>query len=387
MRFASPALLLLVVAAMSVCPADLFARQISGDAPAASPFPVVVVERDANFSIPSAAAQPAPTSPPVAAQPFLPKEKYQRNADPIIDGTDLISEGFQRSVLEITNGGKDNVSLGTVVSSRGHVLTKYSLVKSVAEKQLRFRAGELKWSGTMVAFDEKDDLALFVLHSGKRKPERVLRPIIFTTDGRLKDGKIVFGIGADSKTLAIGMTTVAPSAKSMEADDETHIDMGVTLNANLRLSRVYPRTVGERLGLLVGDRLITVNKQSITSAAQFSAIEKSIVAGDLISIRLQRQNVVREITELVPALTKVTKRDRWGGGPFSKRRGGFSEVLVHDSVITPENCGGPLVNLQGQFCGINIARSMRVASYALPAEVIKEFVLKHVPASEVTIEN
>ena len=266
------------------------------------------------------------------------------------------------------------------------MLTKHSLVKAVTEKQLRFRVGDLKWSGTMIAFDEKEDLALFELHSGRRKPERVLRPIIFTTDGRLKDGKIVIGVGANSKTLAIGMITVAPSAESMEADCETCIDMGVTLNANLVLSRVYPRTVGERLGLLVGDRLISVNNRPITSAAQFSAIEQKVRAGDLISIRIVRQNVVREIAELVPALTKVTKRDRWGGGPFSKRRGGFSEVLVHDSVITPENCGGPLVNLQGQFCGINIARSMRVASYAIPAELLKEFVLKHIPASEVTIQ-
>ena len=354
--------------------------------PTASRFPVVVVEREASFSIPSAAAQPATPSPPTRLEPFAPKEKYQRNAKPILAGTELISEGFLESVVQITGREQENLALGTVVGKLGHVLTKYSLVKETPSKRLRFLYKELKWSGTLVGYDEKEDLALFELHSGERAPELVLKPVTFSTDGRLANGKIVIGVGTDSQTLAVGMTTLAPTTKAMEPDCETCVDMGITLTGNLTLSRVYPRTVGERLGLLVGDRLISVNNRPVVSVAEFTAIEKSVRAGDLISIRFQRRNVVREITEQVPALTKATKRDRWGGGPFSKRRGGFSEVLVHDSVISPEDCGGPLVNLQGQFCGVNIARSMRVASYAIPAELVKEFVFEHLPAAEVAAD-
>jgi serine protease Do len=45
--------------------------------------------------------------------------------------------------------------------------------------------------------------------------------------------------------------------------------------------------------------------------------------------------------------------------------------MQHDTVLQPNQCGGPLVNLDGKAVGINIARASRVASYALPASAIK----------------
>ena len=328
-------------------------QEVKTSPASSSKYPVVVLEKDASFAIPNAAAKPALSQPPVAPQPFLPKEIYQRTAKSILDSTELISDGFDRSVVEITQ--KDQrLALGTVVSLKGHVVTKFSLVEGTVEKQIRFKAKDLVWSGTLVGVDEKNDLALFALHSGGQRPEKALRPIAFTTSGRLKDGKLVIGVGTASSSLAVGMITVPPSADAIDRDCENCIDMGLTLGSDLRLTRVYPRTVGERLGLLVGDRIVQVNRKPIASRAQFEKMEKEIQVGDLISIRYQRGNSLYEITDHVPELTKLSKRDRWGGGPFSKRRNGFGEVIVHDSVIEPTDCGGPLVNLQGQFCGINI---------------------------------
>src|SRR5262249_55234724 len=59
------------------------------------------------------------------------------------------------------------------------------------------------------------------------------------------------------------------------------------------------------------------------------------------------------------------------GSELSKRRDGFPTVLQHDSVVRPADCGGPLVDLEGQVIGINIARAGRVESYAIPSEAIR----------------
>jgi len=350
-----------------------------------SRFPVVVLERDDNFSIPNAAAEPAASKIAVTASPFLPKEIYQRTAQPILDATELISEGFDRSVVEIS-ADQNQIALGTVVSLKGHVLTKYSLVRDVAENQIRFRTGELSWSGTLVGFDNTNDVALFAIHSGTERPETALRPITFTTSGRLRNGKIVIGIGTGSESLAVGMTTAPSTFRESRNVCETCIDMGLSLDAGLQLTRVYPRTIGERLGLLVGDRVLMVNQQRISTVAQFEGIEKDIQVGDIISVAYKRNGQAFVITDKVPAITKNSKSDRWGGGPFSQRRNGFSEVLVHDSVIAPTDCGGPLVNLQGQFCGINIARSMRVASLAIPAESLQTFLLRYLSEADLIVE-
>ncbi len=41
-------------------------------------------------------------------------------------------------------------------------------------------------------------------------------------------------------------------------------------------------------------------------------------------------------------------------------------------MLKPEECGGPVVDLNGQVVGLNIARSGRTESLMIPASVIQE---------------
>ena len=43
----------------------------------------------------------------------------------------------------------------------------------------------------------------------------------------------------------------------------------------------------------------------------------------------------------------------------------FPNALQHDLTIRPDECGGPIVNLDGQVVGVNVARGGRVKSYAI----------------------
>ena len=61
-------------------------------------------------------------------------------------------------------------------------------------------------------------------------------------------------------------------------------------------------------------------------------------------------------------------------GPRSKKREGFPFVLQHDTEVPPIACGGPLVDLEGKVVGVNIARSGRVESMAIPTATIHEVV-------------
>ena len=49
---------------------------------------------------------------------------------------------------------------------------------------------------------------------------------------------------------------------------------------------------------------------------------------------------------------------------------GFGEVIQHDGMLLPHECGGPLVDLNGRFIGMNIARSDRTKTFALTGSVI-----------------
>ena len=67
--------------------------------------------------------------------------------------------------------------------------------------------------------------------------------------------------------------------------------------------------------------------------------------------------------------------NRMGSEP-SERAEGFELAIQHDTVLQNWQCGGPLVNLSGQAVGLNIARAGRVASYALPADLVQRAISK-----------
>ena len=61
------------------------------------------------------------------------------------------------------------------------------------------------------------------------------------------------------------------------------------------------------------------------------------------------------------------------GTSISGRRDGFPAVIQHDSPLSANTCGGPLVTLDGKVIGINIARSGRVETFALPSDVVQSY--------------
>jgi S1-C subfamily serine protease len=82
-----------------------------------------------------------------------------------------------------------------------------------------------------------------------------------------------------------------------------------------------------------------------------------------------------------------TIHDRWGAGPFSGRRFELGRVIIHDTPIGVDECGGPLVNLRGQVVGVNIARALRVASCAIASEDIVSWVRKAEPNAKLRIKS
>ena len=73
---------------------------------------------------------------------------------------------------------------------------------------------------------------------------------------------------------------------------------------------------------------------------------------------------------------KLTRNEQMSGGALSlsKRRDGFPRVIHHDTPLTKESVGGPLLNLEGKCIGMNIARASRVATYAIPVRELREIV-------------
>ncbi|MBI2946432.1 MAG: PDZ domain-containing protein, partial [Verrucomicrobia bacterium] len=166
--------------------------------------------------------------------------------------------------------------------------------------------------------------------------------------------------------------------------------VGVQLESESTAAAIRSITPGggaERAGLRSGDVILSLNDQRAEDRAGLIEMLRQIQPGDFVKLRVKREEKEFETRVKImpesPGQQRRAGRGRGGGldrqdrmnrmgGELSQRADGFDLALQHDTVLQPWQCGGPLVNLEGKAIGLNIARAGRVASYALPAALVKQ---------------
>jgi len=143
-----------------------------------------------------------------------------------------------------------------------------------------------------------------------------------------------------------------------------------------RVNRIIDGSAAANAGLQVGDVIASVNGQAIDHPQTVSATIRNMIPGDRISLVIKRRGQSLSLPAVLGDANRTGNMEQVElmeslGGPLSTRRTGFPYVLEHDTVLRPKDCGGPLVDLDGNAVGINIARASRVSSYALPATAIQ----------------
>lgn len=141
---------------------------------------------------------------------------------------------------------------------------------------------------------------------------------------------------------------------------------------------VLPGSGAEEAGLQIGDSIYNVNGHEVYTREAFLAAVRGGVGGQVVKLSVNRADRKFEtygrLMDLADELLDETEMEV--NGRISARATGFQRVFLHDTVLEPNQCGGPLVNTDGKVVGLNIARAGRVCSYALPADVVQPAVEK-----------
>src|SRR5262249_4073083 len=129
----------------------------------------------------------------------------------------------------------------------------------------------------------------------------------------------------------------------------------------------------EKAGLKVNDRVLSVDGKNVDDLETLMGLLGQTRPGDTVTGRVRRGEEGMDIKAKLDrrAGSLSARFQDLVGSKLSDRRGGFPTILQHDTVLRPEDCGGPLVNLDGKVLGINIARAGRVESYAIPSEAVR----------------
>ncbi|MEI8373024.1 MAG: PDZ domain-containing protein [Planctomycetota bacterium] len=267
-------------------------------------------------------------------------------------------------------GDDHAVALGTVVAADGLIVTKASQLAAKLECQL---ADGRKLPATVVGQDEATDLAL--LHVDAKN----LVPIVWAT-APAAPGSLVAATSPGEGPTVIGVISdVLQPMPGPTRRDTQHGWLGISVGTagnGPEVQGVSPESAAEKAGLKSGDQIKRVDGAEIHSADQLIETLSKMPANKKVILVVGRKDKQLELEATLGRSPGRLPQDDWGGGPFSDRRWGFAAVIPHDLAIAPTDCGGPLVDLDGRCLGVNIARALRVASYALPSNMVQETVVK-----------
>lgn len=258
-------------------------------------------------------------------------------------------------------------ALGVIVGADGWILTKSSEVPSQMVTARLADANE--FPAEVVGRHEATDLALLKIEAAD------LTPIEWETELPPAVGQWIITSGLRSTPQAIGV--VSTPRRSVKLEREPGV-LGVGLEGEdgpPTITRVFPNSGAEAAGLLPGDVVEQVNGRRLSGRTEMIKLVQEHNPGDALAlvIRREQKTLELEVTLTPPPSdefrSRIAVQNRMGG-ELSRRRTGFEAVIQHDSVLRPEECGGPAVALSGKAVGVNIARAGRTESYALPADLV-----------------
>jgi serine protease Do len=265
-----------------------------------------------------------------------------------------------------------NVALGTIVAADGWIITKASVVND--DPTVVLKDGS-KFSGKIIGQHEEHDLSLIKIDA-KDLPAAKWRsskeaPVGFWT----------VSVGWGESPMALGVVSVAtrnvkyPKNYTPQGVNNSGY-MGVALaqaEKQAVIDQIVPNSGAAKAGLKVKDIIVSVSGKAVSDAESLITMLRKFNPGDKVVVRIKRGE--DEEMELKVTLGKrpQSRGDIQNnmGSKLSDRIDGFPIILQHDGIVLPNECGGPLVDLEGRVIGVNISRAGRTESYAIPSEVIQ----------------
>jgi serine protease Do len=286
------------------------------------------------------------------------------------------AEKAAEATVRVRVAGKD-VSLGTVVDTKGFILTKGDELRG--NITVRLKDGS-EADAVLFGYHRETDLAMLKVNPADFAGDLVAVPPI------ADPAKAVPGNWVASTTMTSDPTVgvVSVGVRKLHFPENTVQKankgfLGIVMDPLPEKGGVVIREVSEnsaaaKVKLKVGDKIVTVDDKPVKELTDMQMILENFKPGDKVVVKVLRDK--QEMT-FEPKLQRREESmfDRGDmqnkmGSTLSNRRTGFPQVITHDTVVNAVDCGGPVVDLEGNVLGINIARAGRVETWALPASVV-----------------
>ena len=299
----------------------------------------------------------------------------ERQSSQMLSDTQSVGESAYPSIVSFWKDDR-NVALGVIVQKNGYIVTKASEVQNRAPVTCLIDGQQLP--AKIIRVDRDNDVALMKVDATN------LKPLAWTSSAtqafsEIPIGSFVLTPGDDKTVLAIGTYSVEP--RSTAEGEQAFLGVNPERVENgVRISQVNPGEASHAAGLMNGDIITELGGRVIADVDDLVTAIRTHRPGDSVKIAYLRHGqplttrailAGRNMPADQAAAFKMMNRL---GAILSRRNDNFSYVFQHDTPLFPEQCGGPILDLSGNVIGLNIARSGRAASLAIPAEQMQSIV-------------
>jgi S1-C subfamily serine protease len=270
--------------------------------------------------------------------------------------------------------GERQVALGIIVDRNGLIITKASEIDGREDLTCRFFDGR-EVAASFVRSDERNDVAALTVDPAQAGS---LNPIQWSQTQPLL-GSFVAAPGYEGEAISFG--TFSSNVRSTVFGEQAFLGVQPqTTGQGVLITDVRPGNASYEAGLRDGDVILKMGGQRIADVADLVYFIRTKRPGDKVAIEYLRSGATFSATAELAGRRLSGERaarfkimSRLGAIP-SRRADGFPAIFQHDAPLFPEQCGGPLVDLEGNLIGMNIARSGRDSSYAIPASHLQTVV-------------
>jgi len=279
-----------------------------------------------------------------------------------------ISDSIRESVVQVLCGGEP-VALGTIVATDGYVVTKRS--ELTAGDPIRLKLFDKRLiPGRLAGMSEENDLALIKIDSQEK-----FEAVKFL-DKTPEPGSFLISSGRAGNTIGFGV--VGSGRIGVKPQGRLGVNLRASEVRGATVFKVQPGSGAAIAGIERGDQIIAINGKEQNDRFQVVNTLSKMYPGAIVQLTIVRDQSTIEMSARMRDLRVLqeSENDARVNGPRNDRLSGFDDVIQHDTVLNPHECGGPVLDTLGNVVGLNIARAGRVVSYALPASVMMNETVK-----------
>ena len=295
------------------------------------------------------------------------ESKYSRST--LAEYRSCVKDARASTVSVVRNG--QQVALGTVVTADGYILTKASEVGK-GPVECGFMDGNFLPAKVVNKLDA-DDLALLKVEGNNFKP-------VTWKEAEVPVGTMLAASGIDENPISVGVLSV----QARNLDDSNKGFAGLALKesgdgAGVAIMQVVSGGPSDKAGIDPTDVILAIDGTKVKHPHELMKIIASKGPGDVAKFTVKATSgQEEEVAVTLGSRAEMNRINAPGVDPtaqmgtnLSERPSGFPSALQNDLGINANQCGGPVVDIDGNVVGLNIARSGRTSTLMLAGKVVK----------------